>query len=581
MTDNLDLDPMALRRAALNHDQVAIDTRDWAAPPSDWLAAFPEAYGPIAEPVRIALHNFFNARKQAGDRLADAHDQTAATLREAADAYERADRDAAFTILRTGTDTTSAQLSAPTGTAMPDASAGTSAPAHSLGAGQDQRQVSHAVSQDESVHQVAPSGPTPTTMAAAPAQSSTGGPSSLYTATSGTSSRGSVPTTVGGDRVTSNGVSGRLDTPPPTPFLAAVAAARDHAAEPVHVLGETVSQDLVIARTLLGSVLAALDSSAIGMSWAVSVMRGPAGLGLFLTSNEARGWLPPAVYLPREASTPWNWTEFLAREAESGVAGWEGVSDPARILVEFAREWGHKAGAQLSALASSGPIDAQLRAMLSDVATAEHVSPEASVNLRVFTADTTDRLGLTGAVESLEFMASVEDSAVFEQCLRLANDGHRRWGRAPVTSEAGMSYRIRERILDTLAENRDVSEHLWQALHDADALLAAEVMTRRHDTSRVPLGHLRPSHDPVLHHLQFERRCNELLLPLATTPTRQTLRDGLYAHAQLIQHPRFRPEATTAATAIVPGGAASSPAVKPIAITSAPTDMPPPTTPAT
>ncbi|NEW48417.1 hypothetical protein, partial [Nocardia cyriacigeorgica] len=34
-------------------------------------------------------------------------------------------------------------------------------------------------------------------------------------------------------------------------------------------------------------------------------------------------------------------------------SGWEGISDPARVLAEFALAWGRKSGARLTALASS------------------------------------------------------------------------------------------------------------------------------------------------------------------------------------------------------------------------------------
>jgi hypothetical protein len=37
----------------------------------------------------------------------------------------------------------------------------------------------------------------------------------------------------------------------------------------------------------------------------------------------------------------------------------------------------------------------------------------------------------------------------------------------------------------------------------------------------------------------FERRCNELVLLLADEPERQSLRDAIYAHEQIVEHPQF------------------------------------------
>lgn len=357
-----------------------------------------------------------------------------------------------------------------------------------------------------------------------------------------------------------------MPVPMPTPFAAAVAANKEKEAEPAYVVGDAVNDDLVLAKTLLSSVLAAAES-AMGTAWAVAVMRGPAGAGLFITSNEGRGWLPAGVFLPREVSTPWLWDEMLGSDGTGSP--WEGVSDPARVLVEFGLAWGPKANAKLSALVSSGPIDPGLRSRLSDVAMAGLVGPAYDVDLRELTPGMTDRLGLSGSIPALEHVAQVPDSQVRARCVELAADAHAQVGRSVTAPSAASATALRQRILAAVQSGRPVSRELWDELRDADDLLAAEMLSRRVDVGRVDLGELRLDNEVSdLRAIVFERRCNELVLLLEGESTRQSLRDAVYAHEQIVEHPLFVavPAAVSAAEVdrpaptVVPG-AVSAPSV--------------------
>ncbi|WP_459549680.1 hypothetical protein [Nocardia sp. X0981] len=326
----------------------------------------------------------------------------------------------------------------------------------------------------------------------------------------------------------------------------AVGAAMVASAAPAFVVGERVDGDLALARTLLGGIRAATDSWVVGVDWAVGVLRHPSGVSAFVTSNEGRGWLPARLYLPGEVSLPWLW-------AVAGESGWEGVADPARILVEFALAWGTKSGSKLSALASSQPIEPGLGRQLTTVALAGSVGPSDVMDLRTPAPGTMDRLGLTAAPRLLDRAAKVPDNVVAVRCLELAVDAHIRVERADLpTVDAMGAPEIRLRILRALRDGRDFAASWWEEIQDADDLIAATVLGHRADTSRVALGDLRPSAadlEPeselsVLRALTFQRRCNELVLLLAEERTRQTLRDAMYAHAQILAHPLFtRPAA--------------------------------------
>ncbi|MFF2554709.1 type VII secretion target [Nocardia sp. NPDC058058] len=542
VAEKLHIDPAVLRRLAVQHRQVGDDTKEWAKPPEDWLKAFPDTYGSIASPVYGALENYYQARQQAGIALAEQHYRTADNLDAAADEYERADRDSMVAIGRAGGDTGGTGMSAlglPVDTRPIAGTPDSVAPVPSRGDSASGTTVGVGSVPTGSATPVVPA----TTALDQPTSSSVSGRdvpvgaadmarSAPILATQGDSTHNSTP---------AGGTSAFADNVPPllpTPFAAAVAAATNRESGPGHVVNEAVNEDLVIARTLLAAVLGAMDEPIIGLTWAVSVMRGPSGIGLFLTSNEGRGWLPAGLYLPREVSTPWLWDEML----ESGRTDpWEGVADPARVLAEFALAWGPGTESTLTALVSSGAIDSSLRTQLPDTAVEGMVPPAYDVDLRIASAGTADRLALAASLSTLESSGAIADSAILGHRVQLAEQAHSEVGRAissPV--EAAGVRALRGRILTLVHAGQQVPAQLWQELRDADDLLAAGMLSRRVDAGRVDLGQLRvEDQSEALRAMVFERRCTELTLLLADQPTRQSLRDALYAHEQIVRHPLF------------------------------------------
>ncbi|WP_181725615.1 type VII secretion target [Nocardia gipuzkoensis] len=598
MPNSMEIDPAVLRQLADQHDRVARDTREWAKPPADWLANFLPTYGKIAYPVYEALERYYDARQRAGEALAYEHERTRDSLRASADAYEQSDEDFASHIRQVGgvTDQPSPTMPVgnstdpfgPTGPTSP-VTAGPGdgpVPAGPTAAGPAPTSVGPDGTQNNPLGTSpgGPNGASPTGVPGATAGSTdsagtttngAGTPNAAGTTTPGgpssngvtaPASAGVPPTGVGplnagpddrGATQPPSGATGRADLPPmpvpvASPFAAAVASAKDKEAEPAYVVGNQVNDDLVLARTLLGSVLAAVDSP-VGMAWSVAVMRGPGGTGVFITSNEGRGWLPAGLFLPREVSTPWNWDELLTADDGSG-SPWEGVTDPARVLAEFGLAWGAKANAQLSALVSSGPIDPGLRSRFGEAAMEGLVGPSYDVDLREFTPDTADRLGLTGSIAGLEHVSSVPDAQVLARCVELAADAHGQVGRSgSVPGEAAASRRVRERILAEVQAGRPVPRELWDELRDADDLLAASMLGQRVDVGRVEIGQLRlDAGVSPLRSMVFERRCNELVQLLANEPSRQTLRDAVYAHEQITLHPQFVSTPAPVSTAVQP-----------------------------
>ncbi|WP_157186839.1 type VII secretion target [Nocardia jiangxiensis] len=565
---SINVDMATLLWLAEQHRQVARDILEWSKQPTDWLDNFLPSYGTIAYPVYQALTNYYQVRENAGINLAGQHDHTADQLVNAARAYEYADGQGASNIRNAG-----GEQHDPTGTNQPmvpgaGPSTGGSTPVtdHSpvsaspngatpvngaggptssdtpTGVGTLPAANAGGAPDDGAIGHSGPTGPTgPTAPDSATATPSLTGPMSNGPA--GSLLSGGSVFAPGDDRGAGQPPSAAdaSPVPMPTPFAAAVSAARERDAQPSYVVGEQVDNDLVVAKALLGAVLAAVDSSVLGLHWSVAVMRSSSGAGVFITSNEGRGWFPAGLFLPREVSTPWMWDEFLS--ADSGELGspWEGISDPARVLAEFGLAWGAKAGARLTALASSGPIDSGLRTRFNDAAMADMVGPAYDVDLRVFTPDTADRLGLAGSAESLEQAAAVPDAQIAQRALELAVDAQAKVGiGAALPADAGGSRALRQRILEGLQSGREIPASWWAELREADDLLTAAMLPRRVDVSRVEPGDLRVDDEvAALRAIVFERRCNELVLLQAGEPSRQQLRDAVYAHDQIVKHPRF------------------------------------------
>ncbi|MGW4843045.1 type VII secretion target [Nocardia brasiliensis] len=578
MPDSVHVNPAVLLELARQHDEVADKTREWAQPPTEYLARFPDMFGKICDPVHKALCDYYDARYRAGTALADENVQTADSLRAAAQALEDADQDGG-SMVRNASEPPDGHSLVPTGPSAngPDGAppAGPPTGPPTAVAGPTQADVPAGTTAGATVPPVpgtvlpphtgpgdhaGVSGPPLVTAGSTDHAPPVMGPAAPVTGNPPAGAQPFVPGTMD-DRAVPNGASTppRFDAVPllgPTPFGAAVQDAARRDSGTGHVVNDDENPDLVLARTLLGALLAATETSAVGVDWAVSVMRGPSGATVFVTSNEGRGWLPAGLFLPREVSTPWVWDEVLGAEGSP----WEGVSDPARVLAEFGLVWGARDGAVLSALASSGPIPAPLRAELDDVATVSGVGPAAGVDLRVFTPDTTDRLGIGGSIAALEQIATVPDPSVRGRCVQLAQDAHaqlsRSVGRA---SEAAEVRQLRERILARAEGGFEVPAHWWHELRAADELLITAMLPHRLDTDRIGLGELRVDEEAAgLRLLTFERRCNELVLLLAGEPNRQCLRDAVYAHEQIIGHPRFVAPAPAASTTDYAGRAGAS-----------------------
>lgn len=86
------------------------------------------------------------------------------------------------------------------------------------------------------------------------------------------------------------------------------------------------NEDLDLLRRILRAIG---GGDVVGYAAAIAVSDG--GRQVVLTSDRGRGWMPPGVVIPAEVASPWDHAESMA---------WEGLTDPCRVLCEYAEAEG-------------------------------------------------------------------------------------------------------------------------------------------------------------------------------------------------------------------------------------------------
>lgn len=594
MPERLVAEPAELRRIAEQHGVAAAKIRESGQIPNAWLGEFPHTYGSIADPMHGALVDYYNKRHDFAEQLAMHHEQTRDQLIASATALEDQDAAGGYQVAQAG----GYDNGAPSGGATHGAPSG--GPTHGVPmappvhAGPDTPMANshqpvqppvtglptagapYGTARSEQVPQLPAASAIPRTDDTLPAGAIT--PIGVTVPSAGGSGLvGGMPAPLATDAysapvapVTPVRASAAAQVPTSLavgPFAAAVHPTQDRRALPSFVVGERVEDDLVLARTLLAAILAAVRDSARGMEWAVAVGRASSGPIVLLTSTEGRGWLPSGLFLPSEVILPWRWFGLHRTAEREGIAALEGTADPARMLAEFGHLAARRKDVWISALVSSAAIPDGVRAaMRGDTAVEEWVSPaESAVDFTAPGPGLVDRIALAGSDVSLHQAATVPETEIRAKCLELARaaDAQVRAAVSGVDGETVIRRARRRQILDALHAGQPVPVSWWEQMRAADDMAGSALWSRRVDVSSVPVGGVRPGvSTEALRGMVFERRADELLLLLAAgEPDRQILRDVLYTYGQIAEHPLL-PEVARVAVAERAGVGAAIPDVE-------------------
>ncbi|WP_169814291.1 type VII secretion target [Nocardia mexicana] len=572
------IEPDQLRQIAMQHERQAADIRKWGEIPQDYLDDYESSNGAIAGPFVESLRKYYDRRHRKAERLARNHERTRDNLLAAANALEESDDSGRRGVSRVGESGGLAPGDAPqhgpVDQPMPtgDGRHGpngdraqlgpqlTGMPTHLGGPGEFDRAGQGPVALGGAPPSTLPGAPdgavapggavpagTTNPLSGAPESSSgalesgdadglgsdTPVPASESSAAPavgaalsdpvvGVPSPGMPPTgPVGDGEDVPPGPPGPLPpTPlPPGPFAAAAAPAGRRQSLPSLTVGAQVDQDLVLARTLLGAILAAVEDSFPDLGWGVGVLRAPIGPLVMVTSTEGRGWLPPGLFLPAEVFVPWRWDDRFGPAGREMMAPFESNPDPARTLAAFGLLADGLGLGRIAAVASSSAISDGVHAVLgNDAATEGNVrAAECTVDLSVPGVGLVDRLGMAGSDESLRRAVEVPESEIRTVCLELARVTDARVRSTTPAAGFTANHAGRQRVLDALYADLPVPSDWWEQ--------AAPDMVESPESA---------------HGTVFDRRAYEILLLLASgTPDRRILRDVLYAYDQIIEHPQF------------------------------------------
>lgn len=615
MPDYLDIEPDQLRKMAAQHQRRADELRRWGKIPKEWLEEFPSGYGSIADQLHGALHDYYQRRHDNAERHAKAHENTRDQLLAAAAALENGDGAGGRHITHAGENPAPSGPSpaGPTGpgeSRVPGGVRSDLPTTHETepGRGAPRAPVTnHAptglgrVGSSDPVLSSAPASGaphstntfapvfTPATGATeavphtpADSEAVTGSPADAHFSASGvspisepgvqgplSSGSGVAEFPVAGPVANPTAGSGAPHAALPALRIGPLTAALGNTAAPRGrhplVVGATIDDDMSLARTLLGAVLAAVGPSYQSLGWAVGILRRPDGPMILLTSSEGRGWLPPGLFLPSEVVVPWRWDSVLGTAGMEAISTYEGIADPARILAEFGLRAGRRRRSRISALASSSGISDEVRTALgADVAFEGNVAAaESVVDFSRPGQGLSDRLGSAGSDRAQHQAEAVARPDIQAFCLRLARAADellaRIGGRGAVFG--GGERAIRRQIIAASESNMSIPESWWEQLRADYDKAASALRSVSFDTSAVTVGRGRldlPGAE-ALRRTVFQRRADEILLLIGRCEANtQLLRDVLYSYGQIVDHPRLSSTVGVDVDVTAPGGRAPS-----------------------
>ncbi len=328
-------------------------------------------------------------------------------------------------------------------------------------------------------------------------------------------------------------------------------AGRGTRGAPQLVVGANADDDLMLARSLLSSILAAVADSEPGLGWAVGVLRARAGQIVVVSSTEGLGWLPSGLFLPAEVTVPSKWAGVFGPSVQDALVASEGIVDPARVFGELSAVIPGKSRFRVSALASSAVVPDNVRAALGDraVIEGEISAAEPVIDLTTPAPGLVDRFELAGSEALHRRLSAVAESDIRETCMALASAAHDRvCDVLRDTDQQTVEHRAQRRtILDTLRAGGVVSPAWVDDMRATDAMMAAAQRSRRVDVSHLPIGtRTEIPGTEIVRRMFFERRADELLMLLAAgEPDQRLLREVFYAYGQITEHPGFPSEEAT------------------------------------
>lgn len=280
------------------------------------------------------------------------------------------------------------------------------------------------------------------------------------------------------------------------------------------------NEDLAAVRVTLEAV-----GGGDHVQWAAGMVAVSGGKRLVVTSDRGRGWMPPNAVLPASIEQPWN---------HPAAAQWEGLVDPARVIVEYTAA----VGGALTALASTNftPPGVVARVPFVYVDATERAHPELLTSL-ILRGPTATRFELQ-VPPGLRKSASryVTDAEQRQQALACAYAAHLD---AEALTESVWHSDARSRLYAVLRDRQTVAparivelRPLWDELQSEWLTLRDLEHAARVDVRDVAVGQVDNSGGAGLPYL-VQGYATEAALGLFTSAAPSAFSHALYHYAML------------------------------------------------
>lgn len=279
-------------------------------------------------------------------------------------------------------------------------------------------------------------------------------------------------------------------------------------------------EDLAAVRVLVESVGGFPD-----VNWAAGTVVAGGRKLIVVTTDRGRGWMPSGTVLPANVELPW-------RHPES--SRWEGLFDPARVIVEYTAA----VGGALTALASthfSAPRGAESVAFAPVIDPSTHPHPELLRTVLLLHGDTATRAVLQVDPSLLAQAQSVSDED--EQRGRALGCANRSLEHADSITGGEVSRgttcrRILDQIKAAPGHNpRRIEQQLrplWEQLEAEHATLLDPERAARADVRDVPIGKLDTAGAPAYRVLLAHTYAIEAVLGLRNPAAAAALENAVY-----------------------------------------------------
>jgi len=289
----------------------------------------------------------------------------------------------------------------------------------------------------------------------------------------------------------------------------------------VSPIAPAFNEDLAVVRSVVEAAGGAAE-----VSWAAAVVIANGERYLVATSDRGRGWMPAAAMLPAHVVFPWS---------HPAAARWEGLRDPARVLVEFAAA----AEGRIVALASTHSMSPPAVALgvpwvFADGTDQSH--PE------LWSGQLATRFDLQVPVGRRSQVVAITDPVEQRmQALWVAMDADARAGTMPWRTAVLNALNTRP---DRLGDRRWVTGLAWSGIEDAHRRLMQQERAARVDVRSVAVGSVDTA--GAGRGLLAQCYATEAALALAHPIAASSLTEAVYAWTHLLEIPQCSPESPIA-----------------------------------